>query len=110
MSLDVKHARRPIRDLVKALEFRASFGRPCYLKRNQQYAALIVPQYTDGPEGSYAYLRTLQRATVHEAEVLGFVVVGAELVDVPAFSIPRTHWAAEPAHQGRTIRLAGRAS
>jgi hypothetical protein len=104
---DLKHARRPIRDLVKILEFRATFGRPCYVKRNHQYAALIVPQYTDGPNGSYAYLKTYQRATVDEAVILGYVVLGDRLVDVPEFAIAGTHWTAEPAHQGRTIALPG---
>ncbi|NED73326.1 hypothetical protein G3I51_13435 [Streptomyces sp. SID9944] len=104
---DLKQARRPIRDLVNVLEFRATFGRPCYVKRNQRFAALIVPQYTDGSDGSYSYLKSYQRSTVDEAVFLGFVVLGGQLVDVPEFAVAGMHWVAELAHKGRTISLAG---
>ena len=96
--------RRPIRDLVQLLGFRATYGRPCYIKRNTVHAALIVPTLTNGPTGSYSYLKTFQRATIHEAAVLGFVTLGAELVDVPEFGAV-SHWSTEPALQGRTISL-----
>ncbi|MFE7972960.1 hypothetical protein [Streptomyces shenzhenensis] len=104
---DLKHARRPIRDLVSHLEYRATFGRPVYVKRNQQYAALIVPELRNGAEGPYGYLKTYQRATVDEAVVLGYVVLGDQLVDVPGFSVAGRHWCTERAHQGRTIALPG---
>ena len=104
---DLKHARRPIRDLVKQLEFRASMGRPCYVKRNTVHAAVIVPMLRNGAQGPYSYLRTFQRSTIHEAVVLGFVVLGPHLVAVPEFAINPTHWCAEPGHKGRTISLPG---
>lgn len=103
---DLKHARRPIRDLVQILRFRASYGRPCYIKRNTVHAALIVPTLTGGPDGPYSYLKTYQRGTIHEAVVLGFVTLGAELVDVPEFGAV-SHWSTEPALKGRTISLRG---
>ena len=106
----LKHARRPIRDLVRQLEYRSTFGRPCYVKRNTVHAALIVPSLRSGADGPYEYWRTFQRATVDEALVLRFVVLGDALVDVPEFPIAGTHWVAEPAHKGRTIRFAGVAS
>lgn len=106
----LKAARRPIRELAHILEYRTSFGRPCYVKRNTLYAALIVPMLRSGADGPYSYIRTFQRATLHEAQVLGFVVLGEQLVDVPAFEIAGTHWCAEPAHQGRTIALKGGAA
>ena len=104
---NLKHARRPIRDLVRQLEFRASMGRPCYLKRNTVHAALIVPMLRNGAEGPYSYARTFQRATIDEAIVLGFVVLGPQLVTVPEFAIAGTHWLADPGHKGRTISLPG---
>ncbi|OUD03357.1 hypothetical protein [Streptomyces swartbergensis] len=97
--------RPAVRDLISLLRFRSSFGRPCYIKRNQRHAALIVPELRNGPDGPYAHLKTFDRATVHEAVVLGAVRLGPELVDVPAFSGNRNHWAFEPAHRGRTIQL-----
>lgn len=103
---DLKHARRPIRDLVHILRFRASYGRPCYLKRNTIHAALIVPTLTGGPDGPHSYLKTFQWSTIHEAVVLGFVTLGAELVNVPEFGAV-SHWSTEPALKGRTIALAG---
>lgn len=104
---DLKHARRPIRDLVKQLEFRSTFGRPCYIKRNTVHAALIVPMLRNGADGPYSYLRTFQRATIHEAAVLGFIALGPELGEVPAFQGPSTHWSASPDLWGRTISLRG---
>ncbi|HEY6115449.1 MAG TPA: hypothetical protein VI172_05775 [Candidatus Dormibacteraeota bacterium] len=104
---DLKHARRPIRDLVKQLEFRGSMGRPCYLKRNTVHAALIVPMLRNGADGPYSYLRTFQRSTIHEAIALGFVVLGPALVDVPEFAVSTKHWSADPGLMGRTISLAG---
>ena len=102
----IKYARRPIRNLVKQLEYRSTFSRPCYLKRNTVHAALIVPMLRNGADGPYSYLRTFQRATIHEAVVLGFVTLGADLVDVPEFgAVP--HWSTESALQGRTITLRG---
>ncbi|MEU1433979.1 hypothetical protein ABZ438_07760 [Streptomyces sp. NPDC005786] len=97
--------RPAVRELINLLRFRSSFGRPCYIKRNRQHAALIVPELRNGAEGPYAHLKTFDRATVHEAVVLGAVTLGPDLVDVPAFSGNRNHWAFEIAHQGRTIQL-----
>lgn len=102
--------RPAVRDLISLLRFRSTFGRPCYLKRNSRHAALIVPELRDGADGPYAHLKTFDRATVHEAVVLGAVSLGAALVDVPAFSGNRNHWAFEIAHQGRTIQLRQAAS
>lgn len=106
----LKQARRPIRDLVRHLEYRSSFGRPVYVKRNTQHAALIVPQLRNGADGPYAYLKTYQRATVHEAIALGFVRLGADLVDLPEFSGPGSHWCADRGLMGRTIHLTGGAA
>jgi hypothetical protein len=104
-------AYRPaVRDLIERLRFRSSFGRPCYIKRNQRHAALIVPELRDGTDGPYAHLKTFDRATIHEATVLGAVTLGPELVDVPAFSGNRNHWAFDTNHLGRTIQLTERAS
>ncbi|MEV6854791.1 hypothetical protein AB0M89_13390 [Streptomyces microflavus] len=97
--------RPAVRDLLNLLRFRSTFGRPCYVKRNTRHAALIVPELRDGADGPYAHLKTFDRATVHEAVVLGAVTLGPTLVDVPAFSGNRNHWAYEIAHQGRTIQL-----
>lgn len=105
----LKYARRPIRDLVRQLEYRSTFGRPVYLKRNTRHAAVIVPSLRNGVDGPYEYWRTFDRATIDEAVVLRFVVLGDALVDVPRFAVAGTHWVAEPAHKGRTIRLAGAA-
>jgi hypothetical protein len=97
--------RPAIRNLIALLRFRSSFGRPCYIKRNQRHAALIVPELRNGADGPYAHLKTFDRATVHEAVVLGAVTLGADLVDVPAFSGNRNHWAFDSNHTGRTIEL-----
>jgi hypothetical protein len=97
--------RPAVRNLIKLLAFRSTFGRPCYIKRNQRHAALIVPELRDGTNGPYAHLKTFDRATVHEAVELGAVTLGPDLVDVPTFSGNRNHWAFESAHQGRTIQL-----
>ncbi|MFE9850262.1 hypothetical protein ACFYPN_15830 [Streptomyces sp. NPDC005576] len=97
--------RPAVRDLINLLAFRSSFGRPCYIKRNSRHAALIVPELRDGADGPYAHLKTFDRATIHEALVLGAVALGPDLVDVPSFAGNRSHWAFEPAHQGRTIKL-----
>ncbi|RKN61906.1 hypothetical protein D7231_32055 [Streptomyces klenkii] len=99
--------RPAVRELLSALEFRASVGRPCYIKRTHGYVALIVPHLRNGDVGPYSYLRTFRRATVDEAEELGLVVLGPRLVDVPDAEYPRGHWAAERAHQGRTITTTG---
>lgn len=104
---DPKYARRPIRQLVKQLEFRSTFGRPCYLKRNTVHAALIVPMLRTGAEGPYSYVQTFQRATIHEAIVLGFVALGPDLGSVPEFAVASTHWSASPDLWGRTIALRG---
>jgi hypothetical protein len=104
-------AYRPaVRELIYLLRFRSSFGRPCYIKRNTCHAALIVPELRNGAAGPYAHLKTFNRATVHEAVVLGAVTLGPALVDVPAFSGSRNHWAFDSGHQGRTIQLTERAS
>ncbi|MYX67305.1 hypothetical protein K388_05036 [Streptomyces sp. KhCrAH-43] len=102
--------RPAVRNLINLLRYRSSFGRPCYIKRNQQHAALIVPELRNGAEGPYAHLKTFDRATVHEAVVLGAVTLGPGLVDVPTFSGNRNHWAFEAAHQGRIIQLRQAAS
>lgn len=105
---DLKHARKPIRDLVRQIEFRSTFGRPCYLKRNTRHAALIVPMLRNGADGPYSYVQTFQRATVEEAITLGYVVLGPDLGKVPEFAVASTHWCAEPNLWGRTIALRGR--
>lgn len=97
--------RPAIQELIDLLRVRASFGRPCYLKRNTQHAALIVPELRNGADGPYAHLRTFQRATVDEAINRGFVTLGPNLVDVPACSGDRNHWATNTGHMGRTIQL-----
>lgn len=102
--------RPAVQELLNLLRFRSSFGRPCYIKRNQRHAALIVPELRNGADGPYAHLKTFDRATVHEAVVLGAVTLGPDLVDVPAFSGNRNHWAYDTAHQGRTIQLREKAS
>ena len=99
--------RPAVRDLLMRLEYRSSFGRPCYIKRTGRYAALIVPELRSGADGPYAHLKTFNRDTVREAEGLGAVVIGADLVDVPACSGNRSHWATDIGHMGRTIQLAG---
>jgi hypothetical protein len=104
---DLKHARPAVRKLVAALQHRSSFGRPCYVKRNTTLAALIVPHLRNGADGPYSYLASFQRATVHEAAVLGYVVLGDSLVDVPPFDVAVRHWSAESAHKARTIALRG---
>jgi hypothetical protein len=102
--------RPAIRVLIKHLQYRGSFGRPCYIKRNQRHAALIVPELRSGVDGPYAHLATFDRATVYEAVILGAVILGSNLVDVPAFSGNRNHWAFDTGHQGRAIQLRGAAS
>ena len=102
--------RPAVQDLIRHLQYRGSFGRPCYIKRNTRHAALIVPELRNGPEGPYAHLKTFDRATVHEAVILGAVVLGPDLVDVPACSGNRNHWATDPGHMGRTIQLREKAS
>lgn len=106
-----KSTYRPaVQELITLLRFRSSFGRPCYIKRTPQYAALIVPELRNGAEGPYAHLKTFQRATVQEAVELGAIVLGAALVDVPACSGNRNHWATDIGHMGRTIQLTELAS
>jgi hypothetical protein len=102
--------RPAVRVLIKHLQYRGSFGRPCYIKRNTRHAALIVPELRSGANGPYAHLKTFDRATVHEAVVLGAVTLGPDLVDVPSFSGNRNHWAFDSSHQGRTIQLRESAS
>lgn len=102
--------RPAVRDLIHHLRYRGSFGRPCYIKRNTRHAALIVPELRSGTDGPYAHLKTFDRATVHEAVVLGAVVLGPDLVEVPGFSGNRNHWAFDAGHKGRTIQLARSAS
>lgn len=102
--------RPAVQELINVLRFRSSFGRPCYIKRNARHAALIVPELRNGSDGPYAHLKTFDRATVHEAVVLGAVTLGPNLVDVPSFSGNRNHWAYDTAHQGRTIAVREAAS
>lgn len=97
--------RPAVQELINLLRFRSSFGRPCYIKRNTQHAALIVPELRNGADGPYAHLKTFQRATVHEAVALGAVTLGPTLVDVPACSGDRNHFATDIGHMGRTIEL-----
>jgi hypothetical protein len=104
------HYRPAVQDLIDLLRFRSSFGRPCFIKRNTRHAALIVPELRSGTDGPYAHLKTFDRATVHEAIVLGAVTLGPDLVDVPAFSGNRNHWAFDTGHKGRTIQLRESAS
>lgn len=102
--------RPAVQELIDLLRFRSSFGRPCYIKRNTRYAALIVPELRNGTDGPYAYLRTFQRTSVDEAITRGFVTLGPALVDVPACSGNSSHWATDIGHMGRTIQLADGAS
>jgi hypothetical protein len=95
-----------VQNLLTLIKFRASYGRPCYLKRNSTNAALIVPSLSTGPDGPYEYLRTFRRTTTDEAIRLGLTELGPQLVDVPLTGTG-THWVFEPAHKGRTIALAG---
>ncbi len=97
--------RPAVRELTQLLTFRSSFGRPCYVKRNKNMIALIVPHLRDGADGPYSFLRCFTRATLQDAIDHGHVVLGDQLVDVPVFEAPALHWAVEPAHQGRTISL-----
>lgn len=97
--------RPAIQELIDLLRFRSSFGRPCYIKRDTRYAALIVPELRNGADGPYAYLRTFQRATVDEAINRGFVTLGPALVNVPACRGDSNHWAFNISHMGRTIQL-----
>lgn len=99
----LKDARPGVRHLVRDLRFRSSFGRPCYVKYTEGLAALIVPHLSSGADGPYSYLRMVHRTTVREAINLGFITIGAERVDVPAFDSNTSHWSAHPYHQGRTI-------
>jgi hypothetical protein len=98
--------RPAIQELIDLLRFRSSFGRPCYIRRDTRYAALIVPELRNGTNGPYAYIRTFQRATIDEAIDRGFVTLGPALIDVPACSGDRNHWATDIGHMGRTIQLA----
>ncbi|NUP15446.1 MAG: hypothetical protein HOZ81_04950 [Streptomyces sp.] len=97
--------RPAIQELIDLLRFRSSYGRPCYIKRDTRYAALIVPELRNGAEGPYAHLRTFQRTTLDEAIDRGFVTLGPTLVDVPACSGNRNHFATDIGHMGRTIQL-----
>lgn len=99
--------RSAIQELIDLLRFRSTFGRPCYIKRDTRHAALIVPELRNGADGPYAHLRTFQRTTIDEAIDRGFVTLGPALVDVPACSGNRNHWATDIGHMGRTIQLAG---
>lgn len=95
--------RPAIRELVKLLRFRATYGRPSYVKFASKDAALIVPHLTDGPDGPYSFLRGFRRETVDEAATLGLIVLGQDRVNVPP--IGANHWAAQPELKGRTIAL-----
>ncbi|MET7975806.1 hypothetical protein ABZW44_22725 [Streptomyces mirabilis] len=97
--------RPAVRNLISLLRARSSFGRPCYIKRTTRHAALIVPELRSGADGPYAHLKTFDRATVHEAVVLGAVTLGPDLVNVPACSGNRNHFATDIGHTGRTIQL-----
>lgn len=104
---NLKHARPVIRDLVERLMFRATYGRPCYIKRNDLHAVLIVPELTDGPDGPYSWVRTYRRTTIHEAVVLGYITLGPELVEVPTHSGAAGAWYRSADHRGYIIRAAG---
>jgi len=104
---DLKAARPVIRELVDLLQARTSFGRPCYVKRSSTHAALIVPHLTAGPDGSYSWLRTFQRGTIREAVVLGYVILGPDLVEVPVHYGASGAWYRSADHYGRTISAAG---
>lgn len=102
--------RPAVQELIDLLQFRSSFGRPCYIKRTQRYAALIVPELRNGTDGPYAHARTFQRTTVDEAINRDFVTLGPVLGPVPACSGDRNHWATDIGHTGRTIQLTETAS
>lgn len=100
---DPKHARPAIRDLIERLTFRATYGRPSYIKRNTVHAALITPHLTDSPDGPYSWLKTYKRSTIREAVTLGYVILGADLIDVPEHAGAAGAWYRNPDHKGRTI-------
>lgn len=99
--------RPAIQELIDQLRYSSTFGRPCYIKRDSRYAALIVPELSSGAEGPYAHARTFQRTTLDEAINRGFVALGSVRGPVPACSGDRNHWATDIGHPGRTIELVG---
>lgn len=97
---------RPIiRDLVERLQVRASYGRPCFVKRSTYEAALIVPHLGGGAEGPYSWLVNYRRRTVDEAVELGLVVLGDDMVVVPDHAGDVGAWYRSADHFGRTISL-----
>lgn len=100
---DLKAARPVIRELVDLLQFRGTFGRPCYVKHSSTHAALIVPHLTDGADGPYSWARTFRRDTIHEARLLGYITLGPDLGPVPDHAGAHGAWYRSPDHYGRTI-------
>jgi len=100
---DLTIYRRPVRNLTRLIAFRQGMHSPCWLVRTHDNCALIVPSLTARME----YLRTFKRATVDEAEVMGLIVLGGKLEDVPPFTgCPR--WLTEMgASMGRTVSVRG---
>ena len=100
---DLAVFRRPVRNLARLVAAREGAHSPCWLIRTHDNCALIVPSLTARME----YLRTFKRATVDEAEVLGLIVLGGRMEDVPPFTgAPR--WLVDlGASMGRTVSVRG---
>ncbi|MFJ7999039.1 hypothetical protein ACIQ7D_18090 [Streptomyces sp. NPDC096310] len=97
--------RPAVRDLISALAFRAmeaQQGRPCWVMRTKTDAGLVVPVLTS----SYDFLRAYRRSTVDEAVTLGYVALGDQLQDMPAYSYGGPRWSYRTCGlKGRTIAL-----
>lgn len=94
-----------IKELMRLLAFRQTYGRPCFVKWTRTHAALIVPHLTNGPDGPYSYLRGFHRSTIEEASLCGFITLGSTRVIVPNYASGPGIWANTPEHEGRTIAL-----
>lgn len=96
--------RPAVRELLDALRLRAdetARGRPCWIMRTPQYAALVVPAMY-GPND---YLRTWTRRTLDDAEHAGLITLGP-LKDMPAYNYGGNRWGHGRCHlKGRTITL-----
>lgn len=101
---DISPARPPVRDLAELLRIHRTYGRPCYIKRNSRYAALIVPHLTTGSTGPYMWWRTFQRIIFDDAVQRGLFVLGG-LGPVPEIDAASGAWYGDMGHHGRTIAL-----
>jgi hypothetical protein len=101
---DTNTLRPAVRSLIDALRSRtteAAQGRPCWLMRTATDAGLVVPVLAD----SHDFLRAFRRTTVDEAMQLGYVTLGDELKDMPAYSYGGPRWGWPCGLMGRTISL-----